>query len=85
MPVFFTCAKHDGVADCNLLGTLAPALNPHSTLDDQEPLRTRMPVPVRTPTILEVYVIHVNRRVLDRGREQFDMDRSDKRLGVGRV
>jgi len=85
MPVLLVRVKHNGVADGNLVGGLAPALNSYSALDDQEPLRACMFVPVCAPTILELDMVDVDRCTFGRGREQLDVGRSGEGLGVGRA
>ena len=87
MPVTFARGHDDGIAGFEILGVAALGLNAHPALDDEEPLWTGVPVPVRSCTVRECHPVHadrhtglvmgqaLNRRAADEGRR---IDRADR-------
>src|SRR5262245_48887676 len=82
MPVLFARMNHDGVTGGYLEGRVAPFLHTHSTVDDEQPLRPGVRVPVRAAAGLEFDTIDVHRHADIVGREAFGPRRASERIGV---
>ena len=61
MPVTLARGYGDGVARFEILRVGALRLNAHPALDDEEPLRTGVPVPVRSSAVRECHPVHADR------------------------
>jgi len=87
VPVTFPRAHDNGVAGFEIVAVAAVRLNAHAALDDKEPLRTGVPMPVRSSTVGECDPIHadrnaglvmsqaLDRRLADEGRRIHGTDR----------
>src|SRR4029077_1848616 len=62
VPMFFAGRDHDRVSCFETARRLAPRLNTNPALDDQQPLRSRMRMPVGARTVSELDAIHVHSR-----------------------
>ena len=85
----FTRRNDDSVAGVEILGVAALHLNAHPALDDEEPLRTGVPVPVGSCTVRERHPVHAHRntglvmgQALNRrlAEERCRIDRADRRV-----
>jgi len=89
VPVAFTWGHDDGITGLEILTVAALGLNTDPALNDEEPLRTGVCVPIRSCTVRECHSIHTNRntgvvmsqalncRAADEGRR---INRADRRL-----
>ena len=65
-----------GVAGDCLLRRFAQHLNPDAPLDDEQPLRAVVRVPVRARARLELHTVDIDRRAGLVGRERRALDRA---------
>jgi hypothetical protein len=61
MPVTLTRGDDDGVAGFEIVAVGTVCLNAHPALDHEEPLRTGVPVPVRSSAVREGDAVHADR------------------------
>ena len=85
----FTRGHDNRIACIEIMRAAAFHLHAYAAFDDEEPLRTRMPVPVRSCTVGECHSIHADRNVgfvmgqaLNRraADERCRIDRTDRRV-----
>ena len=85
----FTRGHDEGVARFEIVAVSAVRLHADSALDDKEPLRPRVPVPVRSSTVGECHPVHADwnaglvvSQALDRrpAEEGCRIDRTDRRV-----
>lgn len=60
MPVTFARGQHDGVAGIKILRGRIFGLNTYAALNDKEPLRPCVLVPVGSCTVREAHAIHAD-------------------------
>src|SRR6266508_2231964 len=61
MPVLLAGVNHHGIADAHLLRRLSPFLHAHAAVDDEQPLRSCVRMPVRSAALLELNAIDMRR------------------------
>ena len=89
VPVTLTRSDDHGVAGFEIVVTATLPVNAHAALDDKEPLRTGMRVPVGSPAVGECHTVHADGNAgfvmgqpLDRrpAEEGCRIDRGDRRV-----
>ena len=83
VPMFLARWNHDGISCLDILRRLSPALHANGAFDDEEPLRARVNVPVRSRAGLELDAINVDRGAFAVRSEQLRPRRADERIRVG--
>jgi len=83
VPMFLTRRDHDRISCLDILRRLFPALHTNGALDDEEPLRARVNMPIRSRAGFELDAINVDRGPFAVRGEQLGSRRPHERIRVG--
>jgi hypothetical protein len=81
----FTRCEDDGLAGFEIMAIAAVHLNAHSPLDDKEPLRAGVTMPVRSCTVGERHPVHADRNAGLVVGETLDGRLSEEGCGIDRT
>jgi len=84
VPMLLAGGEDDGIARVDILSGFTLSLDADSALDDEQPLRTRMAVPVRSSAVREAHAVDANRHRPLILCKALNGGRSDKRRRIDR-
>jgi hypothetical protein len=85
MPMFLARRDRDGITVAHVLRGLSPSLHPDVALENEQPLRARMSVPVGPCTRIKLHVVDGDRSAIVSLRDLLCLCAADKRLTIGEL